>query len=69
MSERVTKAAMTQAIAAMSAAGRPVLALRLCANGDMLLLTETPAGALPVADNDGGNDWTTLAGAPEISRA
>lgn len=66
---RVSKAAMTQAIAALGAAGRPVTALRLCANGDMLLLTETPASALPVADNDGEQDWTSLAGAPEIPRA
>jgi hypothetical protein len=69
MADTLSKAALVRAIGAMDAAGHRVVAARLCANGDFLLLTESPAGALPVADNDGAQDWTDLAGTPEISRA
>ena len=65
MSERQ----LLRAIKAMDAAGHPVRAMRVCANGDVLFLTEAPAGALPVADNDGGSDWTDLAGSKEVPRA
>jgi hypothetical protein len=64
----LTKAVIERAIAAMDAQGHQVKAARLCANGDVVLLTESPAGLLALDTNDGG-DWVDLAGATEISRA
>ena len=65
---QLTKAVIERAIAAMDARGHVVKAARLCANGDVLLLTESPAGLLPSELNDGA-DWVDLAGQAEISRA
>ncbi len=64
----LTKAVIERAIAAMDAQGHSVKAARLCANGDVVLLTESPAGLLPLDLNDDGS-WVDLAGQAEISRA
>lgn len=61
-------AVIRRAIAAMDAQGHQVKAARLCANGDVVLLTESPAGLLALDTNDGGS-WVDLAGQAEISRA
>lgn len=63
----LTKATIERAIAAMDARGHQVVAARICSNGDVVLLTETPPGLLPVQEDDG--DWVSLAGAAEVSRA
>lgn len=64
----LSQAVIKRAIAAMDAQGHPVKAARLCANGDVVLLTESPAGLLALDTNDGGS-WVDLAGETEISRA
>ena len=64
----LTQAVIKRTIAAMDAQGHPVKAARLCANGDVVLLTESPAGLLPLTLDDGGS-WVDLAGEAEISRA
>lgn len=64
----LTQAVIKRTIAAMDAQGHPVKAARLCANGDVVLLTESPAGLLPLNLDDGGS-WVDLAGEAEISRA
>lgn len=64
----LTKAVIARAIAAMDAQGHQVKAARLCANGDVVLLTESPAGLLALDENDGGS-WVDLAGTTEVSRA
>ncbi|MBO9710703.1 MAG: hypothetical protein J7521_21075 [Caulobacter sp.] len=64
----LSQAVIKRAIAAMDAQGHPVKAARLCANGDVILLTESPAGLQPLDLNDGGS-WVDLAGETEVRRA
>lgn len=57
---------LTDALAAFMAVGQPVKGVRICENGDVLLLTDAPPDA--VASNDDGA-WVDLAGETEIPRA
>lgn len=67
-SSTLSQAVIKRAIAAMDAQGHQVKAARLCANGDVILLTESPAGIQPLDLQDGGS-WVDFAGASEIPRA
>lgn len=67
MSRAGRKHLIADTLAAFAAAGCPVKGARLCANGDVLLLTDTPSGALPSNDDDG--DWVSLAGEEEVPGA
>lgn len=58
---------ITDTLAAFEAVGRPVKGVRICDNGDLVLLTDRPAGVLP--SNDDGGDWLDLAGETEIPGA
>lgn len=64
----LTKAVIERAIAAMDARGHAVKAARLCANGDVVLLTESPVELQRLDTTDGGS-WVDLAGETEVSRA
>jgi hypothetical protein len=66
MNRVARKHLITDALAAFLAVGQPVKGVRICENGDVLLLTDTPPEA--VASNDDG-DWVDLAGQTEIPRA
>lgn len=57
---------ITDTLAAFVAAGHPLRGARICENGDLLLLTDEPAGALP--SNDDG-EWVDLAGQTDLSSA
>lgn len=61
-----SKRQLKEAIEAMREAGIPVRAARLSTDGSILLLTETPEGAL--ASNDDEN-WVDFAGTPKVSGA
>lgn len=67
MKRAALRQAISEAMAAFAARGTPVKAMRACGNGDVLLLTDMPADALP-SDNDTG-EWVDLAGETEIPRA
>lgn len=66
MNRPARKALIADTLAAFAALGQPVKGARICDNGDVLLLTEAPAAALP--SNDDG-DWVDLAGQTEVPRA
>jgi hypothetical protein len=66
MNRVARKHLITDTLAAFVAVGQPVKGVRICDNGDVLLLTDTPPGAVP--SNDDG-DWVDLAGETEIPRA
>jgi hypothetical protein len=53
-------------MAAFAALGRDIKGARICNNGEVVLLTDAPSGAL--ASNDDG-DWVSLAGEKDISGA
>ena len=67
MTAHVTKAQICRAMAAAADQGAPVKALRICPNGDVLLLTELPEGALPPPD--ASFDWVAHAGETDLPRA
>ena len=67
MTTHVTRAQIQRAMAAAAGQGAPVKALRICPNGDVLLLTEVPEGALPPAD--ASFDWVADAGETDLPRA
>lgn len=66
MSPTARKHLIADTLAAFLAVGQTLKAARICENGDILLLTEPPAGALP--SNDDG-DWVDLAGETKVPRA
>lgn len=51
---------LTDVFKAFTQAGAPPTAARICANGDVLLLTQNPPAALDSPDSDA--DWVDLAG-------
>lgn len=66
MNRLTRKHLIADVLAAFAATGQPVKGARLCDNGDVVLLTEAPSGAL--ASNDDGN-WVDLAGQENVSGA
>lgn len=51
---------LADTISVLMRGGVPVTAARICANGDVLLLTQNPPGALDSPDSSA--DWVDLAG-------
>lgn len=66
MNRVARKHLIADTLAAFAALGREVKGARICDNGDVVLLTDTPAGAL--ASNDDA-DWVDLAGEKEVPGA
>lgn len=66
MSRRSTRQALQDAIATFQAAGSPIKGLIMRPNGDLVLLTDTPPGALV---NEDQTDWVDLAGTSPITGA
>ncbi len=67
MTAHVTRAQIQRAMAAAAGQGAPVKALRICPNGDVLLLTELPQGVLPPPDTS--FDWVADAGETDLPSA